>query len=119
MNCCCTLSNISRLYTRCSNENVNNLYDEACGFYGANMRIKKFFDIGARSLRLGCEKTNDNGDCYNLACIHSLWGNKAKAIDALSKAFKYGYDDISYLKIDPDMDNIRNLDKFKDMIKKN
>lgn len=59
---------------------------------------------------------NTNGSYYDAACLYSIMGEKDKAIDYLRMAFSHGYRKFAHIAIDADLDNIRNLSEFKDMI---
>ncbi|HLY08335.1 MAG TPA: HEAT repeat domain-containing protein, partial [Planctomycetota bacterium] len=45
--------------------------------------------------------------CYNIACLHSLKGSKAAAVEWLDKAVRSGFQDRSWIRKDRDLDNIR------------
>jgi tetratricopeptide (TPR) repeat protein len=55
---------------------------------------------------------------YNLACLFSVNKNNKKAFEWLEKAFQKGMQDIEHIKVDPDMDPIRNTPEFKALVKK-
>lgn len=50
---------------------------------------------------------------YNLACSLSLTGDASASLDALRKAVALGYDELSYLLKDPDLDAARRHPDFK------
>ena len=53
---------------------------------------------------------------YNLCCVYSLTGNKAKALLSLKKSIDAGYFDYAHIEADNDLNNIRNEKEFKDLI---
>lgn len=55
----------------------------------------------------------DDGAYYNLACIYSIMGESEKAIDALEQALVLGHHDFWHYAHDLDLDNIRELPRFK------
>ena len=55
---------------------------------------------------------------YNLACSYAQVEKKDKAIEALKKAYKLGYKDAGWLRIDGDMDPLREMDEFQNLLKK-
>jgi hypothetical protein len=60
---------------------------------------------------------------YNVACGYSLMGKKADALDWLEFSFIRGFlqredDPLGHIKQDTDLDNIRNEERFKELIKK-
>lgn len=54
--------------------------------------------------------------CYNLACLHSLKGSKAKAVEWLDKAVRAGFKDRGWIKKDRDLDNIRDEEGYKKIL---
>ena len=69
-------------------------------------------------LRLVKMRPTDRVAYYNLACSLSMLGRIEAAIDALEQAILLGYDDIPHLEIDSDLDPIRCVSKFWDMLEK-
>lgn len=55
---------------------------------------------------------------YNLACLYSLSGNTKKALVSLEQAFQKGMQDLGHIKIDTDLDPIRQDAGFKALMKK-
>ena len=53
---------------------------------------------------------------YNMACVYSLQGKTKKALEHLEKAIEAGFQDFGHMSEDPDMDNIRDEDRYKKMI---
>ena len=54
---------------------------------------------------------------YNKACFYSLVGKTDEAIEYLKKSLENGWRDFSHIGYDPDLDAIRELPKFKELIK--
>ncbi len=54
---------------------------------------------------------------YNLACSLSQMGMSPEALAALRKAFEQGYDDLAHLAIDTDLDSLRDMRAFDDMLR--
>ena len=54
---------------------------------------------------------------YNLACTYSLNNNKPEALKYLWEAVNNGFSQVSLLKTDPDLTNIRNEKQFVELIK--
>lgn len=50
---------------------------------------------------------------YNLACSYSLMKQLDQAFAALTEAVKRGYDDARWLNKDPDLDNLRQDNRFE------
>lgn len=53
---------------------------------------------------------------YNLACYHSLAGQKTEALAALREAVKEGYKNYLHMKSDTDFDSIRETPEFKEIL---
>jgi tetratricopeptide (TPR) repeat protein len=60
---------------------------------------------------------NEMGDNYNLACYYSMVKEPVKALAYLDKSLKLGWDDYNHIKVDSDLDNLRNLEQFKSMMR--
>lgn len=58
------------------------------------------------------------GNYYDAACLYARMGEQKKALDALEIAFKKGFHRFYHIDIDNDMDNIRNLPRFKELMQK-
>ena len=62
-------------------------------------------------------KNNDNdGNNYDATCLYSLMGDFDKALYHLRRAFEKGYRKFSHIKVDRDLNNIRNLKEFKELL---
>jgi tetratricopeptide (TPR) repeat protein len=55
---------------------------------------------------------------YNIGCIYSLTGKVKDALKYIELSLEKGYDDFDHIAKDIDLDNIRNLKEFKDLIAK-
>ena len=55
---------------------------------------------------------------YNIACVHSLQDNKDEAFAHLEKAVALGFIRMDALHEDPDLENIRADDRFKEIVAK-
>lgn len=53
---------------------------------------------------------------YNIACLHCLLGQKAKAYDWLKKAIDAGFSDAGMMAADPDLRTIQGEDKFRALL---
>ena len=62
--------------------------------------------------RLALLQNNDETVFYNLACSYALLKMSNKAFEALEKAVSLGYNDISHMQADTDLDSIRKDDRF-------
>jgi tetratricopeptide (TPR) repeat protein len=54
---------------------------------------------------------------YNLACIYSLTDNKTEALKYLEEAVNNGFNQLSAVRTDNDLNNIRNEKKFEEIVK--
>lgn len=53
---------------------------------------------------------------YNLACSLALLGEPDEAIRALARSLECGYSDLEYLKIDSDLDTLRNEPQYRKLL---
>lgn len=58
------------------------------------------------------------GSYYDAACLYSIMGEKEKAIDFLKKAFEQGFRRIAHTYADHDLDNIREMQEYKELLDK-
>ncbi|MGE4157465.1 MAG: hypothetical protein AB7F75_00025 [Planctomycetota bacterium] len=76
-------------------------YIEAAAMYAASSQL---LSIRANAL-------------YNAACCFALAGEKAKAVEALRRAISVGYNNYEHLKSDPDLDSIRSMPEYIELLK--
>ncbi len=76
--------------------------------------FKKGLEI---DLRLSQMRKDDPLVHYNLACSYSLLNLLDEAFRALRKAIVLGYSDFHYLKLDPDLENLRKDTRFPRLFK--
>lgn len=60
----------------------------------------------------------NSGDFYDAACLYARMGNKIESLNYLRKAFESGYRRIAHVKIDDDLDLIRNMPEYNELIEK-
>jgi tetratricopeptide (TPR) repeat protein len=53
---------------------------------------------------------------YNLACSLARAGRSDEAIDALSRAILLGYDDLTHMETDPDLESLRDHPDFRALL---
>ena len=53
---------------------------------------------------------------YNVACCHAILGNKAMAIAAIEKSIDYGFDDVGFMREDPDLANLHGDTRFESLL---
>lgn len=58
------------------------------------------------------------GNYYDAACLYSRMKNKDKALEYLAKCLEMGYNRFAHIRIDHDMDFIRETPEFKSLIEK-
>lgn len=58
------------------------------------------------------------GNYYDASCLYSRMKNKEKALEYLEKSLKMGYNRFSHIRIDHDMDFLRDLPEFKVLLEK-
>ena len=59
---------------------------------------------------------DSTGNYYDAACLYSIMGEKEKAVDYLEKAFAGGFNNFHHLDKDYDMDNIRDTERYKELL---
>lgn len=69
--------------------------------------------VDERLLKL---RSQDPAILYNLACSYSLVGDIDRSLEAVKKAVDYGYNHFKYLMEDGDLKNLRQDERFKEMI---
>ncbi len=58
------------------------------------------------------------GNYYDAACLNALMGRTEQALDAFDKAMSLGYRGFHHIAVDTDLDNIRNLPRFAEILNK-
>jgi tetratricopeptide (TPR) repeat protein len=53
---------------------------------------------------------------YNLACSLAKQGFPHLAVQELAQSLTLGYNDYEHLEVDPDLDNVRDLEEFKSLL---
>lgn len=59
-----------------------------------------------------------SGDFYDAACLYARMGNKIESVNYLRKAFESGYRRMAHVKIDDDIDLIRDMPEYKELMEK-
>ena len=67
-------------------------------------------------LRLTRLRGSDPLTWYNLACSYSLLKRLDEALDALRRSVELGYGDLAHLQKDPDLVNLRQLQKYRQFL---
>ncbi len=58
------------------------------------------------------------GNYYDAACLYALMGRTEQALSAFDKALSLGYRDFQHIAADTDLDAIRDLPRFKEILNK-
>lgn len=96
-------------------ESETNPDEYTCVFYayhylGDNIKAKECMDIAINNRQ-------DKGVYYEAACLYSLMNEREKALEYLQKSLEMGYyTKIYHVKHDRDLNNIRNTEKYKQLI---
>ena len=88
-------------------ESVNNSTEYAYYYLGRIEDAKKKMD--------SIMKDNDE-HYYDAACLYSLMNEQDKALDYFKQALENGFRDFYHIKRDHDLDNIRNLPAFQELV---
>lgn len=62
------------------------------------------------------KNADDSGDMYDIACLYSLLDDKQQALDWLEKALEHGFCEFVQISNDFDLDNIRDIKRFKELV---
>jgi hypothetical protein len=81
------------------------------------LTIRRFANAEKEFLRVLKLDPKNESALYNIACCYSLWGKLDKALDHLKKAIKNGFDDLSHITSDADLDNLRQLPGYQSLIR--
>ena len=60
----------------------------------------------------------DKGNYYDAACLYALMGRTEQALNAFDKALSLGYRDFQHIAVDTDLDAIRDLPRFTEILNK-
>lgn len=75
----------------------------------------KAIDFMSRYLENSDSRT---GGTYDAACLYALMGENEKALEYLEQALERGYRQFAHMEVDRDLENIRGLSKYKELIDK-
>lgn len=90
------------------------LEDAECSFYAYYYLGQKDKAIEVLNTALDKDK---KGNCYDAACLYSVMGEKEKALSYLRQSLEDGYRRFAHIKRDRDLNNIRNTEEFKVLLK--
>lgn len=94
---------------------LDSIPEEAeCSFYAYYYLGQK--DKAIEVLNTALDK-NKKGNCYDAACLYSVMGEKEKALSYLRQSLEDGYRRFAHIKRDRDLNNIRNTEEFKVLMK--
>lgn len=88
--------------------------DAECSFYAYYYLGQKDKSIEVLNTILDKDK---KGNCYDAACLYSVMGEKEKALSYLRQSLENGYRRFAHIKRDRDLNNIRNTEEFKVLLK--
>jgi len=74
------------------------------------------YELQARIYTYILRHERDFTTMYNLACCFSRLGQADKALEYLEHAFNYGYEDVDWVEQDTDMDIVRGLSRYTEII---
>lgn len=94
---------------------LDSIPEEAeCSFYAYYYLVQKDKAIEILNTILDKDK---KGKCYDAACLYSVMGEKEKALSYLRQSLEDGYRRFAHIKRDRDLNNIRNTEEFKVLMK--
>lgn len=62
--------------------------------------------------------SDKKGNYYDASCLYSRMKNKDKALEYLEKSLEMGYNRFAHIRVDHDMDFLRDMPEFKSLIEK-
>ncbi len=78
---------------------------------------KGFYEKGLElDMRLARLRPDNPTVHYNLACSFSLTGDVGAALHAIEDAIRLGYDDLSFMNKDPDLENVRKDARYQRLL---
>jgi len=85
---------------------------------GAVQAAKLGLDAKARDLaeRALKARPGDFSTAYNLACAYSVLGDRARALQLLDEAVRYGRGNLGWIEHDGDFDNLRDDPRFDEIV---
>ena len=94
---------------------LDSIPEEAeCSFYAYYYLGQKDKAIEILNTILDKDK---KGNCYDASCLYSVMGEKEKALSYLRQSLEDGYRRFAHIKRDRDLNNIRNTEEFKVLMK--
>lgn len=72
--------------------------------------------MAIKSLNESLKNNSSTTTYYNAACIYSMMGDTQKSVEYLKMAFDKGYDNLSHIRYDEDLENVRNSVEYKQLI---
>lgn len=94
---------------------LDSIPEEAeCSFYAYYYLGQKDKAIEILNTILDKDK---KGNCYDAACLYSVMGEKEKALSYLRQSLEDGFRRFAHIKRDRDLNNIRNTEEFKVLLK--
>ena len=76
------------------------------------------FDTALKTLQKGIMLDPNNPHThYNYACYYSLIGQPKASLKKLKEAIEFGFDQFKQIQTDPDLENLRKSDEFKNWAK--
>lgn len=91
------------------------IYDRLAYMFLQNSDDKEALKAMLKALELD---PNNPYYSYNLACYYSRTGDKQKGIQFIEMALSKGWNDKAHMMSDPELEDIRNLDSFKNLLEK-
>jgi tetratricopeptide (TPR) repeat protein len=90
---------------------------------GGNCRMYALLHLGLEDksiewLNAILDKYPNSGNYYDASCVYALMNKPQKAIEALRLSFEKGYRAIHHVEKDDDLDVIRELPEYREMIEK-
>ena len=84
---------------------------------GMSTLLAKRFKLAIQHFRGALSyNPSDQHTHYNLACAYALDGQSEEALSELGQAVANGYDDPEHLRADPDLESLRKMPRFLEIL---
>lgn len=91
-------------------------YQDLCQYYRNLNQQQKIIQTYKMAIRFARKREDKALFYYNMACAYSMAKELQKAMDALQKAHKLGYNDYGWMLKDGDLNNVKKLPAFRKLI---
>ncbi len=95
---------------------LDNTYTLAHASLGSHYRKVGLHDLAQKHIDIAMSSVLDDENEYNRACLEAICGNNDRALELLQTALQAKQTDISWVKIDPDLDSLREDTRYETLL---